>query len=122
MLFFTAQPSGQIGYIVGPPPGGSPFNNGVAFAPDGRVYVTATSSATDQWIGGNRVTALGEIVYAAQAAAIVSNAGLPANQTGGSALASQFDVAGGATDNFASGGYRVGPLGGVYLINALPFP
>ena len=108
---------GELLVIVGVPPAGSPFVNGFAYqASTGRLYTTATKSATDTFKGGVRVSALGQLVTEAgnpPDRPYFFNGGIPSSKLN-SATICQFDNVPAPSDPYV-GGVRVGPLGGVYL-------
>lgn len=124
-MWFRQDSVGRIGALAGPPAAGSPFNNGVAFHPDGRAYTTTVPDVTDRFIGGVRVSNLGELVTIAAGAAIDYNAGLTQSGVGTAAgsegaLVSQVDQALVAADPYINGGVRVSAAGITNLTASSP--
>lgn len=62
-------------------PSGSNFRAGIRQSAAGAFYGTTTAAGTDNWVGGLRVSNLGQIVYEAAAAATFQN-GDPATSNG----------------------------------------
>ena len=125
MKLFT-DPNGRVYALDGPPPAGSPFNGGLAFSPTGQVY-GANAQPTDTFIGGWRVSILGELVetdglvpnrpYDFNAGMPQAKQGSPSNR--GGALIRQVDNVPAATEPYVAG-VRVGPLGGMYQTTSAP--
>lgn len=122
-LFADAQ--GRVYSVDGPPPAGSPFIGGLAFNNLGQVY-SANASPTDVFIGGWRVSVLGELVETNAVPEVNRdyNAGMPQSGPGGlvgreGAILRQVDTVPSASDPYVAG-VRVGPLGGMYQTTSLP--
>jgi hypothetical protein len=120
---------GRVYSIDGPPEVGATFNGGLAFSKLGQVY-SANLQASDGFVGGFRVSQLGELVETdstpPQRAGQVFVAGLPVANSGSpsrpGAVLRQVNTTPGATDPFVAG-VRVGPLGGMYQTTAgIPIP
>src|SRR5574343_960779 len=119
MKFFT-NALGQVYDIDAEPTATDPRLGGLAFTPDGEVYVTTVQDADDSFIsGGLRVSPTGRLVVADGVAAgrpYDYNAGLPSDKRTANTgdLIRQFaDPTG---QNASVGGVLIGELGGVYFV------
>jgi hypothetical protein len=66
-------------------PAGSTFNKGFRLNATGAVYGTTSQTATDQWVEGIRVSAIGQIVYES-ADAVTFASGNPVTANGNFAV------------------------------------
>lgn len=103
--------------------GGVPavYNAGLAYDATGRLLVTTTRSASDVYLAGRRVAANGALVVADGLVAdrpYVFNGGWPTSVRNFGTIR-QVGNTPGATDPFINSA-RVGPLGGVYMLNSAP--
>jgi hypothetical protein len=92
------------------------WNAGVGYTASGQMCISTTVGATDTYVNGWRLDATGVVIVAAQSGSIVSNGGLPFNNSDGT-MARQVDVVPSADDPYVNG-IRVGALGGVYMTTA----
>jgi hypothetical protein len=115
---------GRVYSIDGPPAAGAVFNGGLAFTPQGQVY-SANQQASDVFVGGWRVSVLGELVETdstpAQRSGQVFVAGIPVGNSGTpsrpGAVLRQVNQTPAPTDPYVAR-VRVGPLGGMYQTTA----
>jgi hypothetical protein len=109
-------PLGRI-YILG---NGVPvsWNNGVGYDSIGRMCTTGTLLATDQFVSGWRLDALGRLVVANAGGSVVYNGGLPFLAVDGR-MVRILDAVPSANDPYVNG-IRVSNAGAVYLTTAAP--
>jgi hypothetical protein len=83
------------------------------------MCTTTVTGATDAYVSGWRIDALGRVVVAALSGAQVFNRGLPFNQSNNT-MSRQVDIVPVAADAYAPGGIRVSATGGVHFTTATP--
>ena len=120
-MFLTRTPTGLVNVTAVAPTPASAVVAGLAYDPNGALHVTTTDSPTDTYLGGMRVSPIGQVVVGngnPPARPYVYNAGLPFDRRDGR-LIRQEDTAPSPSDPYVAG-VRVGPLGGVYFSTAAP--
>ena len=96
------------------------WNAGIGYSAAGQVCGTTVQSASDTYLGGLRLDAVGRVVTGAQSGPLVyAHGGWPINATTGSTAARQIDTVPAATDPYVAG-VRIGPTGGLYVTSAVP--
>lgn len=98
--------------------GGAPvtWNSGFGYDVDGRLCTTTTASASDVWLGGFRLSTVGQVVTGpgeVAARPYAFNNGIPFDKRDGRMIV-QASQSPAATDPFVHG-WRVGATGGVYI-------
>jgi len=116
MLNGAKSPDGALYVSTVAPQPGDVYNGGIAMTPLGVVRVTQGSAPTG-FVNGLGVVNPGALAIALGGVIAGYNNGLPVTDTG--ALVCQLNQPVSPGDAYV-GGIRVGPLGGVYLIDTAP--
>jgi hypothetical protein len=122
MLPGRRTPEGAIFVIQGPPPAGTPLVGGIAVSPAGVIYANGVGSGTPPThtysANGYMVDELGTLQFNPPPINHFIG-GLP-SAVGGQ-LVGQLNQPESPGDAFV-GGIRVGPLGGIYVVDLTPPP
>jgi hypothetical protein len=109
-------PDGALYCTTVAPAAGDPVSGGVTMTPDG--WVRANANSPQKWDQGKGFLTNGALCVDVLGSAVVGYVnGLPVTATG--ALKCQLNTTPVAADTYV-GGLRVGPLGGLYIVDAAP--
>ena len=121
-LFIAANATGVLRGDLNAPNPLATFNNGIAFSPAGKIYVTITTDPNDSYIGGLRVSPLGQLVVGGEVVSqrpYVANAGILGGKLDGVTIFKDVGATPPVTDDPYVNGVRVNELNGVYVSSVL---
>ena len=121
-LYIAANAIGVLRGDFNAPNPNATYNNGIAFSPAGKIYVTVATDPNDSYVGGRRLSPLGQLVVGGEIVSqrpYVANAGILGGKLDGVTIFKDVGAIPPVTDDAYVNGVRVNELNGVYASSLL---